>query len=105
MVVVSKSLAATFAAAVGFGGFAADSAGLSSFCAHGGMLQTISIGTCGHGGMLQLVTFSIGTGCCAWAVRRETAASAGSGKADHFGTVAFGAPTRLTACSNIRAYE
>ena len=89
MVVVSKSLAATCAAAVGFWGFA--SAGLASFC--------------GHGGMLQLITCSTGTGSCAWAMRRETAASAGSGKADHFGTVAFGAPTRLTACSNIRAYE
>ena len=93
MVVVSKSLAATCAAAVGFWGFA----GSASFCGHGGMLQLISsIGTCGQGGTLQLI--SIGTGSCAWAMRRETAASAGSGKADHFGRVAFGTPTRLTAC-------
>ena len=99
MVVVSKSLAATCAAAVGFWGFAA---GFASFCGHGGMLQLISIGTCGHGGMLQLTTCSIGTGSCAWAMRRETAASAGSGKADHFGRVFFGTPKRLTACANIR---
>merc|ERR1719263_1482427 len=49
---------------------------------------------CGHGGSLQLK--GSGTASCAWAMRREAAASAGSGKSDHFGRLAFGLATYLT---------
>jgi len=51
------------------------------------VVDSFAASLCGQGGTLQII--GIGTAFCASAMRREAAASSGSGKADHFGRVAF----------------